>query len=79
MKMLLHDAYRTFDLIAFTNRVFDTMINNDLDTVALGKITKLSPSVLSKFFAYKTVSLPTLLILAEWSCTNLAYFIVWQD
>jgi len=79
MKMQAHDAFRTFDFVAFVNAVFDRIMDADksFDQVAIE--AGLSFPVICNFFRYERVSLPTLIKIAEYAQVHLGDFVIEQD
>lgn len=79
MKIVCHDAFRTFDYTEFVNRVYDKMIDAGLEPDTMALDLKCSVNLLYKLFNYKVVSLPTLVVLANYASLNLIDFVIWQD
>ena len=79
MKMQAHDAFRTFDYVAFVNAVFDKIMAADKSFDQAAIEAGLSFSIISNFFRYERVSLPTLIRIAEYAQVHLGDFVIEQD
>jgi len=79
MNIQAHDAHYSFDYVSWVNAVFDAAVGKFGHTQFCQYSWGITPSVMSKFWRYKKVSLPTMLQIEYGSGVPMLKFVIKID
>lgn len=79
MEIRAHDARKSFDYCGFINACFDRAVEHDRDPEMIAMETGYSVGFIYKVFRYEPISVPSMIVLADYFDLHLLDFVIKID